>query len=74
MLENHVTFVEPPCEAAGAGQRRMIDVSNTQEERPKKRPRLASFPSFVERLSKFVLGLSAIRVYYGFKEAKSKFN
>ena len=69
--ENHVTFVEPQCEAADAPRRGLIDVSNIQEERPKKRPRLASFPSFVRRLSKFVLGLSPIRVDCGFKKAKS---
>ena len=71
VAENHVAFVEPPCEAADAPRRGLIDVSNTQEERPKKRARLASFPSFVGHLSKFVLALSAIRVYCGFKEAKS---
>ena len=34
--ETHVTFVEPQCEAAAAGQRRLIDVSNTQEKAPRK--------------------------------------
>jgi hypothetical protein len=43
---------EPQSEVGDTAQRRPIDVSDTQEERPKKRPRLASLPSFVGRLSK----------------------
>jgi hypothetical protein len=43
---------EPQPEAGDMAQRRPIDVSDTQEERPKKRPRLAYLPSFVGRLSK----------------------
>ncbi len=74
VAEQHVTFVEPPCEAVGAGHRRMIDVSSTKEQRPKQRLRLESFPSFVRCLNKFVLGLSAIRAYCGLKEAESEIN
>jgi hypothetical protein len=36
VAENHVTFLEPPCEAAGAGQRRMIDVGTPKKRGPRK--------------------------------------